>query len=118
MEIDRQTIVTPSHPNEGEITRATKSIEPIWKAIIGLVGFVGIVYAGSKTWIQIEANTQAHKELKEQVTRQYNTYKTEVELLRKDYDEEMDVLEEELDKVKEKILYHEGYEQGKKDLKK
>ena len=118
MEIDRQTIVTPSNPHEGEITRATKSIEPIWKAIIGIVGFVGIVYAGSKTWIQIEANTQAHKELKEQVTRQYNTYKTDVETLRKDYDEEMDVLEEELDKLKEQSNYKEGYEQALKDLKK
>lgn len=116
MEIERQTIVTPSS-NEGEITRATKSIEPIWKAIIGLVGFVGIVYAGSKTWIQIEANTKATEQLKEQVTRQYSTYKNEVDAIRKDYDEEMDVLEEELDRVKEKILYHEAYEQALKDTK-
>lgn len=117
MEIDRQTIVTPSS-NEGEITRATKSIEPIWKAIIGLVGFVGIVYAGSKTWIQIEANTKATEQLKEQVLRQYSTYKNEVDAIRKDYDEEMDVLEEELDRVKEKILYHEAYEQGVKEVNK
>lgn len=111
----QKTIVNTS---EGEITQAVKAIDPIWKIVGAAIGFVAVIFSVTKTWVKIEGNADAIKELKEQVTRQYNTHKTEIEALRKDSDEELDVLEEELDALKEKFLYHDGYEQATKELKK
>jgi flagellar biosynthesis/type III secretory pathway M-ring protein FliF/YscJ len=117
VEIDRQTIVTPSS-NEGEITRIAKGMDPVWKILVAAVGFIALMFSVFRTWNKIDSNEAALKELKEQVIRQYNTHKNDIETMRKDSDEELDVLEEELDKVKEKIHYHEAYEQARKELNK
>ena len=103
---------------DGEITKATNALAPIWKfiaAFAALAAFMGSVY---KTWNKIDSNESMLKELKEQVTRQYNTHNNEIKTLKDDTDNEMDILEEELDAVKEKVIYREGYEQALKDLKK
>lgn len=98
---------------EGEITKFAKGIDPIWKIAGAIIAFCAFMFSIFKTWSKIESNEQALKELKEQQTRQYSTHRNEIESLKKDTDEELDVLEEELDEVKAKILYHEGYEQGR-----
>ena len=117
--MDNKAVIVnqPSLP-EGEISRATKSIEPLAKIVIGALSFIGIIFAGSKTWIQIEANTQANRELKEQVVRQYGTYKSELEKMQKDNDEELDILEVEIEKLKEQVNWHLAYEAALKDIKK
>jgi len=115
---NKAVIVNQPNAPEGEISRATKSIEPLAKIVIGALSFIGIIFAGSKTWIQIDANTSAHKELKEQVTRQYSTNKSDYEKMQKDFDEELDVLEAEIDKLKEQVNWHLAYEAALKDIKK
>jgi hypothetical protein len=114
VEIDRQTIVTPS-PHEGEITRASKAIDPFWKFAVPIAAFISIVYGASEAWIKIKSTEREISLLKEQVTRQYNTHKSEIDGVKKDTDDELDVLEEDIDKLKEKILYHEAYEQARKE---
>ena len=127
--MDNKAVIVNQPAADGEISRATKSIEPIAKIVIGALSFIGIIFAGSKTWIQIEANTQVSKELKEQITRQYSTHKQEIDQIRKDYDkeiedmkkdqdQELDVLEVEIEKLKEQVNWHLAYEAALKDIKK
>jgi hypothetical protein len=114
VEIDRQTIVTPS-PQEGEFTRASKAIDPFWKFAVPIAAFISIVYGASEAWIKIKSTEREIILLKEQVLRQYTTHKNEIDALKKDTDDELDVLEEDQDRLKEKILYHEAYEQARKE---
>jgi hypothetical protein len=125
MEIEKQTIITPS-PHEGEISRIANTISPAAKVIVAIAAFIGVSFSVYRTWSKIDSNEQALKDVKEQMTRQYTTHKAEidaikathrleVDALKKDTDDELDVLEEDIDRVKEKIIYHEGYEQAKKE---
>lgn len=117
MEIDRQTIVTPSTPHEGEFSRIAKGIDPIWKIAGAIAGFIVMVYYGSEIVFKVKTTERENAALKEQVIRQYNNYKSDLEELKKDYDEEMDVLEEELDKLKEQAHYEQGYKEALKNIK-
>lgn len=114
MEVQKTTVNT----NEGEITKAARAIDPIWKLLIALAGFIGVVYAGSEAWIKIKATETKLNALEERFTRQYTTHKNEIDAVKKDTDDEMDVLEGEIDKLKEQANYKQGYEQALKDLKK
>jgi hypothetical protein len=111
--MDVQTNVSTQ---DGEITKATKSAEPLIRLFVIGAAFVGAVLGLARGWIRIEDNTTLLKELKEQQATQYRTHRAEIDALKRDNDEELDVLEEELDKVKEEVIYLKAAAETRKEI--